>query len=190
MPHHNIHLKIENPTLARLISEQLATLKNIVIDENIKADCIITQTHQSSPSLSKPIYLVVPAKGTIRLGEILDRLGYLLSGRNDHVEDDNTHIDLGLFVLRLSENSMLHKETGDVIQLTDKERMLLRYLYQAGPRGINRKDLLKFVWGYADEAETHTLETHIYRLRQKLEQYDADDMIKVQDGRYMIINNE
>jgi len=64
--------------------------------------------------------------------------------------------------------------------------MLLRYLIQSGLEGMPRTDLLKSVWGYAEETETHTLETHIYRLRQKLENYGAENFIKVQDGRYRI----
>ncbi len=187
MPPHNIHLDIESPVLKHLIFEQLSVLKHITIDNSIVADCIITQAPALSSVITKPVFLNIPAKGVIRLGEILDRLGYLLSGREDHVEEDNQFIDLGLFILRLSENTLLHKQTEKIIQLTDKERMLLRYLYQSGDEGMSRKDILKSVWGYAEEAETHTLETHIYRLRQKLEPYDAADMIKVQDGRYKVV---
>lgn len=190
MPPHNIHLDIENPVLKNLIFEQLSVLKHLTIDINLAADCIITQTPSLSSETAKPVFLNIPVKGVIRLGEILDRLGYLLSGREDHVEEDNQLIDLGLFILRLSENTLLHKKTGKIIQLTDKERMLLRYLYQSGEDGMNRKEILKSVWGYAEEAETHTLETHIYRLRQKLEPYHAEDMIKVQDGRYKVIKTQ
>ena len=92
----------------------------------------------------------------------------------------------GEFTLFLSDNILTHIESGDDVRLTDKERLLLRFLSEAGDIGIPRKDLLKAVWGYADDAETHTLETHIYRLRQKLEIYHAQNLIKVLDGVYKI----
>lgn len=72
------------------------------------------------------------------------------------------------------------------IRLTDKERFLLRVLYNAGDAGLSRRDILKLVWGYADDAETHTIETHIYRLRQKLEPYHGQNLITAADGRYLI----
>jgi DNA-binding winged helix-turn-helix (wHTH) protein len=190
MPAHIVRLEIENPVLARLINEQLATQKNINIDTDAAPapapDCIITQSPKDLSSLTKPVYLNISSKGAIRLGEILDSLGYLLSGREDHIEEDNQHIDLGIFILHPSENLLVHKNSNDKIPLTDKERMLLRYLVKSGLEGMPRTDLLKSVWGYAEETETHTLETHIYRLRQKLENYGAENFIKVQDGRYRI----
>lgn len=189
MPVHIINLEIDNPVLARLITEQLATQKNINLDVGADPDCIITQSSKDLSALTKPIYLNISSKGTIRLGEILDSLGYLLSGREDHIENDKQHIDLGIFTLLPSENVLLHKESKSKIQLTDKERMLLRYLVQSGADGISRADLLKSVWGYAEEVETHTLETHIYRLRQKLEPYGADNFIKVQDSIYTILKS-
>jgi Transcriptional regulatory protein, C terminal len=186
MPTHYLRLQIDNPVLERLITEQLAMRKEISLDPVLEPDCLIIQSDDISSPSTNPIILSLPSKGVIRLGEILDRLGYLLSRREDHIEDDNLLIDLGLFILRPSENSLLHKQSQQIIQLTDKERMLLRYLYESGSKGMPRKELLKSVWGYAEEAETHTLETHIYRLRQKLEPFAADTIIKVQDGYYMI----
>lgn len=58
---------------------------------------------------------------------------------------------------------------GDAIRLTEKERDLIMALYRASNRQLSREDLLDQVWGYRPDLETHTLETHIYRLRQKIE---------------------
>jgi DNA-binding response OmpR family regulator len=55
------------------------------------------------------------------------------------------------------------------IRLTDKETSILKYLYRAGSKSVPREELLREVWGYNAAVTTHTLETHIYRLRQKIE---------------------
>jgi len=55
------------------------------------------------------------------------------------------------------------------IRLTDKEAAILRYLYRSGEKPVGREELLREVWGYNANVTTHTLETHIYRLRQKIE---------------------
>lgn len=55
------------------------------------------------------------------------------------------------------------------IRLTDKEAAILRYLYRSGVKPVGRDELLREVWGYNANVTTHTLETHIYRLRQKIE---------------------
>ncbi len=55
------------------------------------------------------------------------------------------------------------------IRLTEKETNILKYLYRAGGKPVAREELLSEVWGYNANVTTHTLETHIYRLRQKIE---------------------
>jgi DNA-binding response OmpR family regulator len=64
---------------------------------------------------------------------------------------------------------MLHLSNGKKLRLTDKEAAILRYLYRAGPKAVPREELLREVWGYNAAVTTHTLETHVYRLRQKIE---------------------
>jgi DNA-binding response OmpR family regulator len=55
------------------------------------------------------------------------------------------------------------------IRLTEKETAILKYLYRVGNKTVSRETLLGEVWGYSAGVTTHTLETHIYRLRQKIE---------------------
>jgi DNA-binding response OmpR family regulator len=66
-------------------------------------------------------------------------------------------------------SKLLVNERGSKVRLTDKETAILRYLYRAGQRPVSREVLLQEVWGYNSGVTTHTLETHIYRLRQKIE---------------------
>jgi DNA-binding response OmpR family regulator len=58
---------------------------------------------------------------------------------------------------------------GRRLRLTDKEASILKYLYRAGDKSVTREELLAEVWGYNAGVTTHTLETHVYRLRQKIE---------------------
>ncbi len=60
-------------------------------------------------------------------------------------------------------------EKGRKLRLTDKEANILKYLYRAGSKAVARDELLAEVWGYNAGVTTHTLETHVYRLRQKIE---------------------
>jgi len=64
---------------------------------------------------------------------------------------------------------LLVNEKGSKLKLTEKETAILRYLYRAGQKVVGRDTLLQEVWGYNANVTTHTLETHIYRLRQKIE---------------------
>jgi DNA-binding response OmpR family regulator len=65
------------------------------------------------------------------------------------------------------------------VRLTNKECQILKFLYRAGPKPVSRPVLLDEVWGYNSGVTTHTLETHIYRLRQKIEVDPTDLRILV-----------
>ena len=66
-------------------------------------------------------------------------------------------------------SKLLVSGKGSKLKLTEKETAILRYLYRAGRKPVPRDVLLQEVWGYNATVTTHTLETHIYRLRQKIE---------------------
>ena len=73
------------------------------------------------------------------------------------------------------------------IRLTEKETNILKFLYRAGGRMVERDVLLREVWGYNAEVTTHTLETHIYRLRQKIEDDPANARILITEtGGYRL----
>jgi hypothetical protein len=60
-------------------------------------------------------------------------------------------------------------DKGGKIRLTEKEAAIIKYLYRADQKVVTRDVLLEEVWGYNSGVTTHTLETHVYRLRQKIE---------------------
>jgi DNA-binding response OmpR family regulator len=77
------------------------------------------------------------------------------------------------------------------IRLTDKETGILKFLFRAGGQATSRQRLLHEVWGYNSAVTTHTLETHIYRLRQKIEAIPAvPTLLLTTDGGYKLnLNN-
>ena len=73
------------------------------------------------------------------------------------------------------------------IRLTDKETNILKYLYRSGDKPVPRDELLREVWGYNANVTTHTLETHIYRLRQKVDlNPEAASIIITEQGGYRL----
>ena len=83
---------------------------------------------------------------------------------------------------------VLETNDGTKVRLTDKETSILKYLYRQGPKTITRDVLLKEVWGYNNRVTTHTLETHIYRLRQKIERDPSNARLLVtEDGGYRLV---
>ena len=73
-----------------------------------------------------------------------------------------------------------------IIKLTEKEVTILKYLYNNTPKTISKEELLENVWGYSIEMTTHTIETHIYRLRQKIEQYGGSQVIITENNGYRL----
>lgn len=76
--------------------------------------------------------------------------------------------------------------SGNIFKLTEKEVSILKYLYQNAPEISEKEDLLENVWGYSADASTHTVETHIYRLRQKVEQDGGSQLIITENNGYRL----
>ena len=98
-----------------------------------------------------------------------------------------TH-EIGPFIfLPLKKILMLGEKTK--VELTEKEVAILKCLISSGEEAVDRDTLLKQVWNYSPDVSTHTLETHIYRLRQKLE-IDASipRLIISKDGGFTIVS--
>jgi len=83
-------------------------------------------------------------------------------------KSENTQYNIGNYVFKPN-SKILESNEGRFIRLTEKENNILNFLYKNLGNVINRETLLHEVWGYNSKVTTHTLETHIYRLRQKIE---------------------
>ena len=100
-----------------------------------------------------------------RFGVLLARIRAQL---RSHEASEDAVFRIGPYTFRPSAKQLLD-EKGAKIRLTEKETSILKYLYRAGEKPVTREELLAEVWGYNAGVTTHTLETHVYRLRQKIE---------------------
>lgn len=117
-----------------------------------------------------------------RLGLLLRQIGQMLAQPVLYIDD----IAIGGQVFKPQEKSLL-RDDGEEISLTDREVDILAYLVRHASRAVSRDALLKDVWQYQDGVDTHTLETHIYRLRQKIEANAEDPRILLTvDGGYSL----
>jgi len=101
---------------------------------------------------------------------------------------DDAVLDIGPYTFRPANKLLLDSARSKRIRLTGKETAILKFLYRAGPSGAQRKVLLGEVWGYNAAVSTHTLETHIYRLRQKIEVDPHAPSLLVTEGRGYRLN--
>ncbi len=97
------------------------------------------------------------------------------------------YIEFNNYTVRPIKKEILNHRNNEVVKLTEKEVAMLRHLYKNKDRIVGKNELLQEVWGYAPDASTHTIETHIYRLRQKVEHDDAAaQLILTVDGGYQL----
>lgn len=101
------------------------------------------------------------------------RLNVLLARLRAHIRQyersDDAKFVIGPYTFWPSAKLLVNTASKKKVRLTEKETAILKYLYRCGNRVISREVLLDEVWGYNASVTTHTLETHIYRLRQKIE---------------------
>ncbi|MCW6507249.1 response regulator transcription factor [Lichenifustis flavocetrariae] len=104
-----------------------------------------------------------------------------------HESSDDAMFQIGDYSFRPGLKHLVdHK--GGKLRLTEKETAILRFLYRAGDQVVPRETLLREVWGYNAAVTTHTLETHIYRLRQKIESDPAQAQLLVTEaGGYRLV---
>jgi DNA-binding response OmpR family regulator len=111
-------------------------------------------------------YVIKPYKFAVLLARIRAQL-------RSHEHSEGAVFRLGSYEFRPAAK-MLVDDHQRKIRLTEKETNILKYLYRAGEKPVSREELLAEVWGYNAGVTTHTLETHVYRLRQKIESDPAN----------------
>jgi len=127
------------------------------------------------------------------------KLGVLLARIRAHIrqfeQSDDAVLCIGRYhfqpgsKLLFPEGITSENRAREQIRLTDKEAQILKFLYLHGDRVISRDELLDEVWGYNAGVTTHTLETHVYRLRQKMEEDPSQAKILVTEpGGYRLVS--
>jgi len=120
------------------------------------------------------------------------RLSILLARLRAHLRQ-NDRSDAAVFLIgpytfRPGAKLLTDQSGRRKVRLTEKETAILKYLYRAGDRAIGRDTLLDEVWGYNAGVTTHTLETHVYRLRQKIERDPARaEILVTEPGGYRLV---
>ena len=97
----------------------------------------------------------------------------------EHEQSEYAVFTIGPYTFRPAGKLMLDNEFNKKVRLTDKETAIVKFLYLAGERVVGRDVLLGEVWGYNAGVTTHTLETHVYRLRQKIERDPSNAVLLV-----------
>ncbi|MGH6922311.1 MAG: response regulator transcription factor [Propylenella sp.] len=124
-------------------------------------------------------YVVKPFRFAVLLARIRAHL-------RQHEQSEDATFSIGRYTFRPAAK-MLLDPTGGKVRLTEKETAILKYLYRAGDRIVTRDVLLSEVWGYNSGVTTHTLETHIYRLRQKIERDPSHaELLITESGGYKL----
>ncbi|MDB5590218.1 response regulator transcription factor [Enterovirga sp.] len=125
-------------------------------------------------------YVAKPFKFAVLLARIRAQL-------RAHEASEDAVFTIGPYTFRPGAK-ILVSDRGSKLKLTEKETAILRFLYRAGQTTVSRDVLLQEVWGYNAAVTTHTLETHVYRLRQKIESNPSAARILVTEpGGYKLM---
>ncbi len=124
-------------------------------------------------------YITKPFKLPVLLARLRAQL-------RQHEQSENAVFQLGPYLFKPAQK-MLIDEKERKIRLTEKETNILKFLYRAPDGVVPRDVLLHEVWGYNAGVTTHTLETHIYRLRQKIEPDPSNvSLLLTESGGYRL----
>ncbi len=121
------------------------------------ADTILGLQAGANDYVTKPFHL----------GVLLARLG---AHMRRHEQNEDAVFAIGPYSFQPSTKMLVEAESEKKVKLTVMEAAVLKYLCRAGGKAVPRQTLLNDVWGYNPGVTTHTLETHVYRLRQKIEE--------------------
>ncbi|KAF0225551.1 MAG: DNA-binding response [Rhodospirillaceae bacterium] len=146
----------DDPAIRQILAELLEQAGYAVGDQGDMADFQVVLT--SAPLSDCPLPQVTLTK-PVRLAALAAAIALALAQAVAPAQ-------IGPW--RFDQAARLLEKDGDKVRLTDKEAAILAHLLAAA-NVVGRDELLARVWGYGSDITTHTLETHIYRLRQKIE---------------------
>lgn len=144
------------------------------VSQNTESVRIVLLEDEGQEPVKDALCFVKP----VRVGAVLDSIDRILKQIRNQKQQQMISF-AGGWVLDTLYNTLQQKQkaVGKDVRLTEKEKDILVLLYQHTGESVSREALLQNVWAYAEGVETHTLETHIYRLRQKIEKDPATPQI-------------
>ena len=148
---------------------------NIKIDKKSNFLIISSKKHRKLDNC------LVLDKGPIKLEKIIEliNINFLKNKFSDQSD-----LKIGKYKLDLNSRKIIFE--NKVLNLTERETNLIIFIYQKG--NVSIKELQKKVWDYSNDLETHTVETHIYRLRKKIKDTFDDEKFILYDNNGYFIN--
>ena len=180
-PEFNI-LEDDKETVDIIIINEDAKKLDSYLDKDLKAPIIFLTKDEYIDETKAHQVLYKP----FLLSSFLDAIK---SSINIFENSEDGNLEFNNYVLYSSRKEILNLRNNEITKLTEKEVSIIKYLYKNKDKVVGKNDLMCEVWGYSMEATTHTVETHIYRLRQKVEQDNIDaQLILTSDGGYQLIS--
>ena len=176
-PEFNIANAIINADVV-VIDEKEDILHEITA-KNLKTPLIFLTSQNNMPTaawqvLEKPLFL----------SHLLDMIKAAI---NVFERSADGSLEFNRYILYPARKEILNCRNDETTKLTEKEVAIIKYLYKNQERIISKNDLMREVWGYSVDVATHTVETHIYRLRQKVEKDNPEaQLILTSDGGYQL----
>lgn len=159
----------ENPQEYHRIRNQLKSIPLIYL----YTDKPLTEQNSLNISLKKPFSL-------------MHFFDILRSANNKLDNSKDGYLSFGSYELHPLEKEIKNCISNEVIKLTEREVEIIKYLYKFRDIFISKTELQKNVWKYNEDVSTHTVETHIYRLRRKVESNGSAQLIITDKGGYKL----
>lgn len=173
--------------------DENAAVDMILLDEKPDEVSALRQVHPKTPILLFRKNDDEPAAGNVLTSIIakpfiLENVLNQIRANINILENSSAgYLTFNKYIVRPVKRDIYNQRNREVIKLTEKEVAIIKYLYKCRDRIVTKNELLQEVWGYSPEVSTHTIETHIYRLRQKVENEDsAAQLILTEEGGYRL----
>jgi DNA-binding response OmpR family regulator len=202
---HSVHVMALDEMLVRALNQHAREWRAVPLTGSPEAGALVIVDLDDAPErrgavnalraagFAGPVLILGAREGDTPEDEPLARpirLGALLARIEVHWAEGGAaeRLQLGPYEFVPAEQLLRDPASDAVIRLTELERKLLLYLASANGAAVDRDQLLAHVWGYSAGVDTHTVETHIWRLRQKIETDDPGSRFLVTEaGKYRLL---
>lgn len=168
-------IDIQDKDLSQAVKEAVLQAQVFEMAGNILDASLIFNTEEKTDLNTYPAVFSISGEKRLRFGSSLKKIAQILGNRP-------RPFDFGDFTFDPETKKLTDRGKSQDFVMTDLETSLLLYIYDADEGGfVSKEDLLKDVWNYSEGVTTHTVETHIYRLRQKVPGLDQH-LLTTEDG--------